>query len=94
MQRFKSAGSGCLKDDYEYNTPQQKSQRTRQRQCDSELNSIFESFIDQIEIKDKFYVFQNVPTFKELPDYKDRVAKPIALRDMKMKTKRFEYKNS
>lgn len=47
-----------------------------------------------IEVKDPNNFFQVQVSSKDYPDYKDRIMRPIAMKDMRMKTRRFEYKSS
>lgn len=41
---------------------------------------------------DKSYLFHNQPTRQDAPNYRDLIKQPIALKDMKNKSKRNEYK--
>ena len=56
------------------------------------LNQIFMDIIDFLSIQNCAYWFVTPPSNRDAPNYRDRIKNPIALRDMKNRTKRNEYK--
>lgn len=49
--------------------------------------------IEKLMMSEKSYFFHNQPTRQDVPTYRDVVKQPIALKDMKNKSKRNEYKD-
>lgn len=95
QSRFKSLGFG--KEDFDYDKSpgmNNKSQRKRQQACDQALNQIFMEILEEMWNMDKHGIFHNQVTKQDAPTYKDVIKNPIAMKDMKNKCKRNEYKNS
>lgn len=49
--------------------------------------------VDKLMESEDSYLFHNQPTRSDAPNYRDIIISPIALKDMKNKSKRNEYKD-
>ena len=49
--------------------------------------------IEKLMANENSYLFHNQPTRQDAPNYRDLIRQPIALKDMKNKSKRNEYKD-
>ena len=49
--------------------------------------------IDILSDQEGAYLFHNQPTRQDAPNYRDHIRNPIALKDLKNKSKRNEYKD-
>ena len=70
-----------------------KSQRRRQIVFDEALNKIFQEVLERMSKDDASRYFEVVPSSKHYPTYAKIIEKPIAMREMRNKTKRMDYKS-
>ena len=90
---IKFKNTGFSKEDFEIQNPTaSKSRHRRQMEPVQNLNHIFMDIIDFLSIQPCAYWFVTPPSNRDAPNYRDRIKNPIALRDMKNRTKRNEYK--
>ena len=70
-----------------------KSRRRQQQDGTQSLNIIFMEIIEKLMGDSTSFLFHNQPTRQDAPNYRDLIRNPIALKDMKNKSKRNEYKD-